>query len=78
MRGADALIEAVAGQGIDTIFGVPGGAVLPLYDALATSPIRHILTRTRPPPDTPQRDGHGSQESRAWPSPHPGREQSTC
>ena len=45
MRGADALIEAVAGQGIDTIFGVPGGAVLPLYDALATSPIRHILTR---------------------------------
>ena len=45
MRGADALIEALDRGGIDTVFGVPGGAVLPLYDALAASPIRHILTR---------------------------------
>jgi acetolactate synthase I/II/III large subunit len=45
MRAADALIEAVAGRGIDTVFGVPGGAALPLYDALAASGIRHILTR---------------------------------
>jgi len=45
VRAADALIEAVAGHGIDTVFGVPGGAALPLYDALSRSPIRHILTR---------------------------------
>ncbi|HKO28368.1 MAG TPA: thiamine pyrophosphate-binding protein, partial [Solirubrobacteraceae bacterium] len=45
MRAADALIEAVADCGVDTVFGVPGGAALPLYDALAASPIRHVLTR---------------------------------
>lgn len=45
MRAADALIDAVAGHGVDTVFGVPGGAALPLYDSLAASPIRHILTR---------------------------------
>lgn len=45
MRAADALIETLEGRGIDTVFGVPGGAALPLYDALAASPIRHILTR---------------------------------
>jgi acetolactate synthase I/II/III large subunit len=45
VRGADALIQAVADHGIDTVFGVPGGAALPLYDALASSGIRHILTR---------------------------------
>jgi acetolactate synthase-1/2/3 large subunit len=45
VRAADALIQAVADRGVDTVFGVPGGAALPLYDALAASPIRHILTR---------------------------------
>jgi acetolactate synthase I/II/III large subunit len=45
MRAADALIEAIADRGVDTVFGVPGGAALPLYDALAASPIRHVLTR---------------------------------
>jgi acetolactate synthase I/II/III large subunit len=45
VRAADALIEAIAERGVDAVFGVPGGAALPLYDALAASPIRHILTR---------------------------------
>ncbi len=45
MRGADALITAIADHGVDTVFGVPGGAALPLYDALAASRIRHVLTR---------------------------------
>ena len=45
MRAADALIQAVADRGVDTVFGVPGGAALPLYDALSKSPIRHVLTR---------------------------------
>ena len=46
MRGADALIAALEAHGADTVFGVPGGAALPLYDALAASGrIRHVLTR---------------------------------
>ena len=45
MRGADALIAALERHGADTVFGVPGGAALPLYDALASSGIRHVLTR---------------------------------
>lgn len=45
MRGADALIGAMEARGVETIFGVPGGAVLPIYDALAASSIRHVLMR---------------------------------
>lgn len=45
MRAADALIAAIERHGVDTVFGIPGGAALPLYDALATSRIRHVLTR---------------------------------
>ena len=45
MRGADALISALERAGVDTIFGMPGGASLPLYDALLDSPIRHVLMR---------------------------------
>jgi acetolactate synthase I/II/III large subunit len=45
MRGADALIAALERAGVDTVFGMPGGASLPLYDALRDSPIRHVLMR---------------------------------
>jgi len=45
MRGADALINALEARGVGTVFGVPGGAVLPIYDALAASSIRHVLMR---------------------------------
>ena len=45
MRGADALIAALERAGVDTVFGMPGGANLPLYDALLDSPIRHVLMR---------------------------------
>ncbi len=44
--GALALIEALLAEGVDTIFGYPGGAVLPIYDALyAERRLRHILVR---------------------------------
>lgn len=44
--GAEIIIKALADNGVDTIFGYPGGAVLPLYDALfQQSGIRHILVR---------------------------------
>ncbi|MCR4706752.1 MAG: biosynthetic-type acetolactate synthase large subunit [Clostridiales bacterium] len=46
LSGAEILIECLLEQGVDTIFGFPGGAVLPIYDALYTrgKDIRHILT----------------------------------
>ncbi|WP_332645504.1 biosynthetic-type acetolactate synthase large subunit [Lysinibacillus sp. 54212] len=43
--GADILIQALHDQGVDIIFGYPGGAVLQIYDAMYRNPIRHILTR---------------------------------
>jgi len=47
MTGAEMVIEALADQGVQHIFGYPGGAVLPIYDALFQSQdrVRHILVR---------------------------------
>ena len=46
ISGAQIIIECLVEQGVDTVFGYPGGAVLPLYDALYQNRdrIRHILT----------------------------------
>lgn len=43
--GARVLIEGLHRQGVTTIFGYPGGSVLPIYDELYDSPLRHILMR---------------------------------
>ena len=43
--GADILVQALHDQGVDIVFGYPGGAVLQIYDAMYRNPIRHILTR---------------------------------
>src|SRR5690606_38058759 len=45
IRGADVLLRALAAEGVRVIFGYPGGAIMPVYDALVDSPIRHILVR---------------------------------
>ena len=46
MSGAEILIRALTDQGVEVIFGYPGGAVLPIYDALfSQNQIRHILVR---------------------------------
>ena len=45
ITGAQALIRALELEGVDTIFGLPGGCILPAYDPLLDSPIRHILVR---------------------------------
>lgn len=45
MNGAKILLECLEKKGVDTIFGIPGGAVLTLYDELEKSSIEHILTR---------------------------------
>lgn len=43
--GADILVQSLHDQGVDIVFGYPGGAVLQIYDAMYRNPIRHILTR---------------------------------
>ncbi len=45
MNGAEALLGALEKEGVQTIFGYPGGAIMPVYDALLDSKIDHILTR---------------------------------
>lgn len=45
MRGADAVIKLIAEQGVTTIFGYPGGAIMPIYDAIYGSPVTHLLCR---------------------------------
>jgi acetolactate synthase I/II/III large subunit len=43
--GAQILWECLVREGVDTVFGYPGGAILPAYDAMLDYPIRHILVR---------------------------------
>ena len=46
ISGADAILQVLAEEGVEVIFGYPGGAVLPIYDAIFKSNnIRHILVR---------------------------------
>jgi acetolactate synthase-1/2/3 large subunit len=45
LTGAQALIKSLEAEGVDTIFGLPGGAILPVYDPILDSSIRHILVR---------------------------------
>jgi acetolactate synthase I/II/III large subunit len=46
MTGAEMVVEALKDQGVETIFGYPGGAVLPIYDVLfGQNAIRHVLVR---------------------------------
>jgi len=44
-NGAQLVIETLKNQGVDTLFGYPGGAIMPIYDALYGSGLRHILNR---------------------------------
>ncbi len=43
--GAQILWEALHREGVEVVFGYPGGAIMPAYDALLDSPIRHVLVR---------------------------------
>lgn len=45
LTGAQILIESLRKEGVDLIFGFPGGAVIDIYDELMKSPIRHVLVR---------------------------------
>lgn len=45
ITGSEILLESLRRQGVEVVFGLPGGAVLPLYDALYSAGIRHLLVR---------------------------------
>ncbi len=45
LTGAQALIKSLEMQGVEVVFGLPGGAILPAYDPILDSTIRHILVR---------------------------------
>jgi len=45
MTGAEALVKGLEAEGVSIVFGYPGGAILPVYDALRESTIKHVLVR---------------------------------
>ena len=45
MKGAEFFVQAMEREGVEVIFGLPGGAIMPVYDALLDSNIRHVLVR---------------------------------
>ncbi len=59
VTGAQALFRALEGEGVDIVFGIPGGAILPAYDPLIDSAVRHVLCRHE------QGAGHAA-EGYAW------------
>uniref|UniRef100_UPI001FFCB453 thiamine pyrophosphate-binding protein n=1 Tax=Morganella morganii TaxID=582 RepID=UPI001FFCB453 len=46
MTGAEMVVQALIDQGVNTLFGYPGGAVLPIYDAIfQQNDVKHVLVR---------------------------------
>jgi acetolactate synthase I/II/III large subunit len=45
LKGAEIVLQCLRAEGVDLVFGYPGGAIMPLYDALDGSGVRHILAR---------------------------------
>jgi acetolactate synthase-1/2/3 large subunit len=44
-KGAQILWEALVREGVEVVFGYPGGAIMPVYDAMLDYPIHHVLVR---------------------------------
>ena len=45
LTGAQLMIRSLVDEGVTHLFGYPGGAIIPFYDALVDSPLTHILSR---------------------------------
>ena len=74
LKGSEIICESLLREGADVIFGYPGGAILPFYDALWSYPqLRHILVRHESPPPTPPMGMPASpaKSACAWPHPVP-------
>src|SRR5260370_13322954 len=65
LTGAQALVRSLEEQGVEVVFGLPGGAILPAYDPLLSSSLRHVLVRHE------QGAGHAA-EGYAWATGRPG------
>ena len=65
LTGAQALVRSLEQQGVEVVFGLPGGTILPTYDPLLSSSLRHILVRHE------QGAGHAA-EGYAWATGRPG------
>ena len=64
-NGAVALLDTLIACGVDTLFGYPGGAALPLYDALHGEPrLRHVLVRHEQSGSVPSSSRNGAIGSR--------------
>ena len=67
ISGAEMVVRALLDQGVEALFGYPGGAVLPIYDALFAEPkLKHILVRHEQGATTPPRAMRAPPASRAW------------
>ena len=44
-KGAQIIWEVLTQEGVEVVFGYPGGAILPTYDAMLDYPVRHVLVR---------------------------------
>jgi len=65
LTGAQALVRSLEQQGVEVVFGLPGGTILPTYDPLLASSLRHVLVRHE------QGAGHAA-EGYAWATGRPG------
>jgi acetolactate synthase I/II/III large subunit len=65
LTGAQALVRSLEQQGVEVVFGLPGGTILPTYDPLLSSSMRHVLVRHE------QGAGHAA-EGYAWATGRPG------
>ena len=65
VTGAQALVRSLEEQGVEVVFGLPGGTILPTYDPLLSSSLRHILVRHE------QGAGHAA-EGYYWATGRPG------
>jgi len=45
MTGAEAVMRTLEALGVDTVFGYPGGAIMPAYDTLIDAGVQHVLVR---------------------------------
>ncbi|MGB9591626.1 MAG: thiamine pyrophosphate-binding protein, partial [Candidatus Kryptoniota bacterium] len=45
LTGAEILWESLLREGVEVVFGIPGGASIPIFDAMLKYPIHHVLTR---------------------------------
>ena len=66
MNGARALLESLRQEGVEVVFGYPGGAVLTLYDEVYKMKFPHILTRHERGPRTRQTAMRAPRARSAW------------